>query len=216
MLFRARTDVAMDAVFGEKPDLHHRPAQPIARQPDPITLELEQTRAELQALRRDMENLQEQWDAALAKARYAAKSEAAEQHKNDDERAYRALRETLDQAQSSFELTLGRELEQAAETLAASAFSRLVGLRQTERDWLNRVIKQRLTRLKEDSVAMLHVSPDIARQLASADDLPCEVITDAALPNGKAVIRLELGQIEIDPNSGVSRLLQALGRPIDG
>jgi len=204
MLFRGSSEVALAAVFGETPV---RDQLAPAAEPTPEAREIERLQGENSALRAELAQLREEWCSALQDTRVSARAEAAAAHVADDERRLRALAAALESASAQFDDYLAGQLASSAATLAAAAFARLVSLRQSDQDWLAQIIRHRLAQVQARSGIAIHVSPELVPEM-SDQVWPdgCEVVADPTISRAKALIKLSLGQIQIDPAAGASRL----------
>ena len=168
-------------------------------------------------LRGELENLCAKWQSELAAAEQRAGEAAASAHVRDDDKRLAALVGALGDARQSFDRHLLALVSQSASALAIAALDKLVSVREGDREWLARVIGQRLDRLDRGAVISVQVSEDdFADPVAAILPDGARIEKDAMLRGGTARITLRLGAIEIDPAAGLERLTDVLRRGEDG
>lgn len=180
--------------------------------PSPQEITIANLRREGEALREELLELRQGWDAAIAEADVRAKAAAAREYVRDDGAAIAKMRESLDQARWGFDTALADAVPELAIRLAAETSARLAQVRSGEEDWLASVIARRLDELRAASVVALRVGPSdltaaLVDQLRPLLAPGVALEADPDLQPGTAKIELRLGQIDIDPAKGLCKLL---------
>jgi len=210
MLFRGDSDVAVNAQFGGVP-VFDEPTRSISEHP-PVAVEdpeLARLRAENEELRLDLAEQRERWNAALAEARLEAEQDILSRFRKDDAARIAILERACSQALASLDGLLGKQMHGAAVAIASDAVAQLASLHEEDVTWLARIINQRLAQLRSGSHCVVHVAPEHLESVETTVQ-NCKVVADPAIPSGTAVIKLALGEIEIDPAQGSQRLIAAL------
>lgn len=214
MLLKSNSHAAREAVLRIEPEaLEMKAAAP--RQESPEAIEIARLRLQVSELETSLQALRDDWSAELAQAEARAKEAAASEHVRSDAARLDEVKVALIDAQASFARQMQETCLPIARTLATKAFTRLVGIRQEEEDWLARLIERRISELNSGSALSLQVS----RADFSGNDcdelqaiLPAgtSVACDARIAPGTARIVLALGAIDIDGRSGSQQLAALL------
>lgn len=222
MLFKKDSATALSAQFPEAPRstaMDSTPAStPLAREapeaPSQERLEIERLQLEARALREELQLQRSTLQETLERGCEEARALAARQHIADDQARLNAHRDALASALDAFKAALLDDVRPMAKMLAGQALSRLVTPQLEDFDWLARSIERRLDGLRAGAVINLAVAPGLEdAQLHKLRELlpsGASVVIDQTLKPGTAKFTLQLGEVTIDPASGLAFILTAL------
>lgn len=224
VLFKRQSLVARSAQFGGEGQLAadaEFEAEPpseanVEHQPTEQDLEIARLKAEAAALQRDLDGLRSDLEASVREAEQRAFTLAMEQHVANEAAQIEACKAALSAARSAFDNALSSAILPAATSIAGEMLNRLVKPLLGESEWLDRSIAGRLEDLRANAIVKVTVPPSFWEGKPSAElnalmPAGTTIETDADLATSTARIVLRLGQIDIDPGSGLAMVLGSIG-----
>lgn len=188
--------------------------EPLAA-PDEREIRIARLTTEVEALRQELAAVERRGEEELAALRAQAKEAAAREFRQDDTRRIELLVGVLERSRAEFEVRLIAQARAVAPRLARHALERLVRLRDGEGELLGRAIERRLDDLKAQTVVSLQLSPadwsePLIEQIGGRLGGAVALSRDAGLSAGSARIVLRQGEVTVDTEAGLARLLAAL------